>query len=428
MARIKKVRAREILDSRGHPTVEVDVLLDSGVMGRASVPSGASTGSKEAVELRDSEEWRFHGKGVARAVANVNKHIAPRLAGMDPEDQGQVDQAMIELDGTANKSRLGANAILGVSLATAKAAATESHLPLYRYLGGTRARVLPVPLMNILNGGAHADNNLDFQEFMVVPIGKTFRDSLRIGSEVFQSLKQDLKKKGLGHAVGDEGGFSPRIGSHEQAIELVVDAVEAAGLSPGKDVFIALDSAASEFFEDDRYVFRKGSLAELSPDDMVDLYDDFADRYPILSYEDPMAEDDWAGWKGVTSRLGKRVQLVGDDVFVTNEKVLSEGIQQGIANAVLIKVNQVGTLTETMRTVRLAQRSGYTCVVSHRSGETEDTSISHLAVATNAGQIKTGAPSRGERTAKYNELLRIEEELGSKAKFLGKAAFKVRPG
>lgn len=426
MARIKNIRAREILDSRGHPTVEVDVLLDSGVMGRASVPSGASTGSKEAVELRDSEERRFHGKGVARAVANVNKHIAPRLAGMDPEDQGQVDRAMIELDGTANKSRLGANAILGVSLATAKAAAAESHIPLYRYLGGTRARVLPVPLMNILNGGAHADNNLDFQEFMVVPIGKTFRDSLRIGSEVFQSLKQDLKRKGLGHAVGDEGGFSPRIGSHEQAIELVVDAAETAGLSPGKDVFIALDSAASEFFEDDRYVFRKGSLAELSPDEMVDLYDDFADRYPILSYEDPMGEDDWVGWKGVTSRLGKRVQLVGDDVFVTNEKVLSEGIEQGIANAVLIKVNQVGTLTETMRTVRLAQRSGYTCVVSHRSGETEDTSISHLAVATNAGQIKTGAPSRGERTAKYNELLRMEEELGSKAKFLGRAAFKVK--
>jgi enolase len=314
-----------------------------------------------------------------------------------------------------------------VSLATAKAAAAESRLPLYRYLGGTRARVLPVPLMNILNGGAHADNNLDFQEFMVVPIGKSFRDSLRIGSEVFQSLKQDLKRKGLGHAVGDEGGFSPRIGSHEQAIELVVDAAEAVGLSPGKDVFIALDSAASEFHEDGKYVFRKGSLAELSPDDMVDLYDDFADRYPILSYEDPMAEDDWIGWKGVTSRLGKRVQLVGDDVFVTNEKVLSEGIEQGIANAVLIKVNQVGTLTETMRTVRLAQRSGYVCVVSHRSGETEDTSISHLAVATNAGQIKTGAPSRGERTAKYNELLRIEEELGSKAKFLGKAAFKVRP-
>jgi enolase len=370
MARIKNIRAREILDSRGHPTVEVDVLLDSGAMGRASVPSGASTGSKEAVELRDSEERRFNGKGVARAVANVNKHLAPRLTGMDPEDQGRVDNAMIELDGTANKSRLGANAILGVSLATAKAAAAESRLPLYRYLGGTRARVLPVPLMNILNGGAHADNNLDFQEFMVVPIGKSFRDSLRIGSEVFQSLKQDLKRKGLGHAVGDEGGFSPRIGSHEQAIELVVDAAEAVGLSPGKDVFIALDSAASEFHEDGKYVFRKGSLAELSPDDMVDLYDDFADRYPILSYEDP---------------------------------------------------------TETMRTVRLAQRSGYVCVVSHRSGETEDTSISHLAVATNAGQIKTGAPSRGERTAKYNELLRIEEELGSKAKFLGKAAFKVRP-
>jgi len=428
MARIKSVRAREILDSRGHPTVEVDVLLDSGVLGRASVPSGASTGSKEAMELRDSESTRFHGKGVGKAVENVNKHISPRLTGMDPEDQERIDRTMMELDGTTNKSRLGANAILGVSLAVAKAAALESHLPLYRYLGGTRARVLPVPLMNILNGGVHADNNLDFQEFMVVPVGKNFRDSLRIGSEVFQSLKQNLKKRGLGHSVGDEGGFSPRIGSHEQAIELVVDASEAAGLTPGKDVFIALDSAANEFYEDDRYVFRKGSLAELSPDDMVDLYDDFAERYPIISFEDPMAENDWVGWKGVTARLGKRIQLVGDDVFVTNEKILAEGIKQGIANSVLIKVNQVGTLTETMRTVRLAQRSGYSCVISHRSGETEDTSISHLAVATNAGQIKTGAPSRGERTAKYNELLRIEEELGSKAKFLGKAAFRMKRG
>jgi len=428
MARVKNVRAREILDSRGHPTVEVDVLLDSGVLGRASVPSGASTGSKEAVELRDSESARFLGKGVGKAVENVNKHIAPRLSGVDPEDQGQVDQTMMELDGTPDKSRLGANAILGVSLAVAKAAALESHLPLYRYLGGTRARVLPVPLMNILNGGAHADNNLDFQEFMVVPVGKDFRDSLRIGSEAFQSLKQNLKKKGLGHSVGDEGGFSPRIDSHEQAIELIVDASEAAGLSPGKDIFIALDSAASEFYEGGRYVFRKGSLAEMGPDDMVDLYDDFAERYPIISFEDPMAENDLDGWKGITTRLGRRIQLVGDDVFVTNEKILAEGIKQGIANSVLIKVNQVGTLTETMRTVRLAQRSGYSCVVSHRSGETEDTSISHLAVATNAGQIKTGAPSRGERTAKYNELLRIEEGLGSKAKFLGKAAFRVKRG
>jgi len=423
MARIKAARAREILDSRGNPTIEVDVSLTNGVMGRASVPSGASTGSREAVELRDGNKARFSGKGVQKAVSNVNKVIAPKIAGMDPVAQSSIDRLMIELDGTVNKSRLGANAILGVSLAVAHAAANDAESPLYRYLGGPGAKVLPVPMMNILNGGAHADNNLDFQEFMVVPVGRDFRESLRMGAEVFHSLKTGLRKKGLSTAVGDEGGFAPKLGSHEQALQLIVESAEEAGLSPGKDLFLALDPAASEFFQDGKYILRKSSMESFEPDEMVDLYADLCKRYPIVSIEDAMSEDDWIGWKGLTSRLGGKVQLVGDDLFVTNRKILAEGVKQGLANAVLIKVNQIGTLTETMETMRFAAKSRYKCVVSHRSGETEDTSISDISVATNAGQIKTGAPSRGERTAKYNRLLRIEEELGRRASYPGRKAF-----
>lgn len=423
MARIKSVRAREILDSRGNPTVEVDVVLDTGAMGRASVPSGASTGSREAVELRDGDKARLQGRGVRKAVENVNKVIAPRVVGMDPSDQKAVDMLMVEVDATENKSRLGANAILGVSLAVAHAAADDSGKPLYRYLGGARAKVLPVPMMNILNGGAHADNNLDFQEFMVVPTGRSFRESLDYGAEVFHSLKSLLKKDGLSTAVGDEGGFAPKLGSHEQALDLIVKAAEAVGLRPGKDIFLAMDCAASEFFDGANYIFKKSTMESLSPDALVDMYVDICKRYPVISVEDPMSEEDWIGWKGVTSRLGKKVQLVGDDVFVTNRKILAEGVKQAIANAILIKVNQIGTLTETMQTMSFASRSGYACVVSHRSGETEDTSISDISVATNAGQIKTGAPSRGERTAKYNRLLRIEEELDRRAVFLGRKAF-----
>ena len=423
MARIKAARAREILDSRGNPTIEVDVSLTNGVMGRASVPSGASTGSREAVELRDGNKARFSGKGVQKAVSNVNKVIAPKIAGMDPVAQSSIDRLMIELDGTVNKSRLGANAILGVSLAVAHAAANDAESPLYRYLGGPGAKVLPVPMMNILNGGAHADNNLDFQEFMVVPVGRDFRESLRMGAEVFHSLKTGLRKKGLSTAVGDEGGFAPKLGSHEQALLLIMESAEEAGLSPGKDLFLALDPAASEFFQDGKYILRKSSMESFEPDEMVDLYADLCKRYPIVSIEDAMSEDDWIGWKGLTSRLGGKVQLVGDDLFVTNRKILAEGVKQGLANAVLIKVNQIGTLTETMETMRFAAKSRYKCVVSHRSGETEDTSISDISVATNAGQIKTGAPSRGERTAKYNRLLRIEEELGRRASYPGRKAF-----
>jgi len=423
MARIRSVRAREILDSRGNPTVEVDVLLDDGALGRASVPSGASTGSKEAVELRDGDKKRLQGRGVRKAVDNVNRIIATKVVGMDPTEQKEIDRAMVEMDGTENKARLGANAILGVSLAVAHAGANHSGKPLYRYLGGARAKVLPVPMMNILNGGAHADNNLDFQEFMVVPVGRSFRESVDFGAEVFHSLKALLKKKGLSTAVGDEGGFAPKLGSHEQALDLIVAAAEEVGLKPGRQVFLAMDCAASEFFEDCSYVFRKSTLERLSSDALVDRYSDICRRYPVISIEDPMSEEDWAGWKGVTSRLGKKVQLVGDDVFVTNRKILAEGVKQSIANSILIKVNQIGTLTETMETMSFASRSGYGCVVSHRSGETEDTSISDISVATNAGQIKTGAPSRGERTAKYNRLLRIEEELGKRAAFLGRKAF-----
>ena len=423
MAEIKAVKAREILDSRGNPTIEVDVVLSNGKIGRASVPSGASTGSKECVELRDGDMRRYFGKGVQKAIANVNRKIAPKIVGMTPSDQKAIDLAMLKLDGTEDKSKLGANAILGTSLAVAHAAALDAGVPLYKYLGGANARVLPMPMMNILNGGAHADNNLDFQEFMVVPCGKNFRESLRQGAEVFHSLKARLKKLGLSTAVGDEGGFAPKLGSNRQALELIVEAAEDAGLKPGKDVFLSMDPAASEFYEGSKYVFRKGSMEEQTSDEMVDLYADLCKDFPIVSIEDAMSEEDWAGWKGITARLGKKIQLVGDDLFVTNRRILAEGIKRGVANAILIKVNQIGSLTETLDTMKLASKSHYNCVVSHRSGETEDTSISDISVATNAGQIKTGAPSRGERTAKYNRLLRIEEDLGGKARYLGKSAF-----
>jgi len=424
MSRIKAVWAREILDSRGNPTVEVDVHLDSGRFGRASVPSGASTGSLEAVELRDRDRRRFLGRGVQKAVANVNRKIGPRIRRIDPSNQEKIDALMIRLDGTPNKSKLGANAILGVSLAVAHAAAADRDLPLYEYLGGREARLLPVPMMNIVNGGAHADNNLDFQEFMIAPVGRTFSESLRFGAEVFHSLKENLKKNNLSTAVGDEGGFAPRLGSHQHALEHIVESIEDAGLKPGRDVMLTMDPAASEFFDGKSYVLKKSTKEVLSPDQMIDLYSHFCKKFPIVSLEDPIAENDWTGWKAITKRLGKTTQLVGDDLFVTNKKILMKGVKNGIANAVLIKVNQIGTLTETLDAMRYAKKSDYRCVISHRSGETEDTSISDLSVATGAGQIKTGAPSRGERIAKYNRLLRIEEELGRRARFPGRSIFR----
>ncbi len=423
MSKITAVRAREILDSRGNPTVEVDVILSSGVVGRAAVPSGASTGTKEAVELRDGDKSRFMGRGVQKAVRNVNRTIAPKLKGADPSGQKEIDDLLLDIDGTHNKSRMGANAVLGVSLAVAHAAALDEGVPLYRHLGGPKARTLPVPMMNILNGGAHADNNLDFQEFMVVPMGKSFAESVRRGAEVFHSLKSLLKDEKLNTSVGDEGGFAPRLGSNQQALDLIVSAAEAAGLRPGKDVFLAMDVAASEFYDGSNYVFKKGTMEQLSSEEIVDLYADLVKSYPIASIEDPMSELDWAGWRAVTTRLGRKVQLVGDDVFVTNRKILEEGVRDGVGNAILVKVNQIGTLTETLDTMEFAGKSGYACVVSHRSGETEDTTISDISVATNAGQIKTGAPSRGERTAKYNRLIRIEEELGKRAVFPGREIF-----
>ena len=418
------VRAREILDSRGNPTVEVDVVLDSGKVGRASVPSGASTGVLEAVELRDKDMGRFLGRGVQKAVRNVNKVIGPKVVKMDPSEQKKIDALMVRLDGTPNKSKLGANAILGVSLAVAHAAALDSELPLYESLGGRDARLLPIPMMNIVNGGAHADNNLDFQEFMIAPIGRNFAESLRFGAEVFHSLKANLMKNGLSTAVGDEGGFAPKLGSHQHAVQHIVESIEDAGLKPGRDVVLAMDSAASEFYDGSNYVFKKSTKSRLSSEKMIDVYSDMCRNYPIVSLEDPMAENDWSGWKAITNRLGRKVQLVGDDLFVTNRKVLAKGVRQGVANAVLIKVNQIGTLTETFDTMSFAAKSGYRCVISHRSGETEDTSISDISVATSAGQIKTGAPSRGERTAKYNRLLRIEEELGKRAKLSGRGVFR----
>lgn len=423
MPTIAECYAREILDSRGNPTIEVEIVLDNGVVSRAAVPSGASTGQFEAVELRDGDPERYLGKGVENAVDNVNSLIAGEIIGMDVRAQVAIDEMLINLDGTPNKSRLGANATLGVSLAVAKAAAEVSGVPLYQYLGGVNARVLPVPMMNILNGGKHADNNVDIQEFMVMPIGATtWREALRMGAEVFHALRKVLHQQGLATAVGDEGGFAPNLSSNEAALVAIVQAIELAGYVAGEDVAIALDPAATEFYHDGFYVLSSEGR-RLTAAEMVDFYTDLIDRYPIVSIEDGLAEEDWDGWKLMNERLGKRIQLVGDDIFVTNTERLARGIKLGVANSVLIKLNQIGTLTETLEAIELAKRAGYTAVVSHRSGETEDTTIADLVVAVNAGQIKTGAPSRGERVAKYNQLLRIEEQLGSAASYPGAACF-----
>jgi enolase len=426
--KIQRVHAREVLDSRGQPTVEVEVTLKNGVVGRATVPSGASTGMHEAVELRDGGK-RFLGKGVARAVANVNEKLGPRLRGKEAREQEAIDRMMIEIDGTSNKGQVGANAILGVSLAIAHAQARAQDFPLYRYLGGTGARTLPVPMLNVLNGGAHADNNVDVQEFMIVPYGmKNFAEALRSAAEVFQTLKKVLHDRSYSTAVGDEGGFAPRIKSNAEAIELLLEAITKAGYKPGAQVALALDVASSELFENGTYIFKKSDGRKRGRNEMVRLYEDWARQYPILSIEDPFAEDDWQGWQMMTAALGKKIQLVGDDIFVTNKARLQRGIEADVANSILVKVNQIGTLTETLETMELAKKWGYTTVMSHRSGETEDVTIADLAVATNAGQIKTGAPCRSERTAKYNQLLRIEEELGPKAVYAGKKAFRVRRG
>jgi enolase len=423
MSEVERIHARQIVDSRGNPTVEVDVLLHSGAAGRAAVPSGASTGEFEAVELRDGGD-AWGGKGVSRAVANVNGEIAEAVRGIDAADQERLDRAMIDLDGTPNKGRLGANAILGVSLAAAKAAAAESGLPLWRYLGGEAAHVLPVPLMNVLNGGAHADNKVDFQEFMIVPVGAdSFSEALRTGVEVFHSLKRILQERGLATAVGDEGGFAPDLDSNEAALEALVAGIEAAGYRPGEDVAIALDPATSEIHEDGTYVLEH-ERRRLSTEEMAAYWIDVAERYPVISVEDGMDEEDWDGWRALTERVGDRMQLVGDDLFVTNTGRLRRGIDAGVANSILVKVNQIGTLMETLDAVRTAQGAGYTAVMSHRSGETEDTTIADLAVATGCGQIKTGAPSRSDRVAKYNQLLRIEEALGADASYPGRSAFR----
>jgi len=427
MSAIREMKGRQILDSRGNPTVEVDVVLESGARGRAAVPSGASTGEKEAVELRDGDKKRWMGKGVSKAIANISKTIAPRLLGMEAFDQAAVDRAMIELDGTKTKGRLGANAILGVSLAVARAAAAESGQPLYRYLGGANARVLPVPMMNIINGGAHADNRLDLQEFMIMPVGaKRFSEALRMATEVFHALKALLKQRGLSTAVGDEGGFAPDLQSNEEALSLIVEAIEGAGYRPGRDIALALDAAASEFYEKGRYRLEAEKQPDRSSEDMIRYYARLVDRYPILSIEDGLSELDWKGWRMLTERLGDRVQLVGDDIFVTNVEIFAQGIREGIANSILIKLNQIGTLSETLEAIELAKRSGYTAVVSHRSGETEDTTIADVAVAVNTGLIKTGSLSRTDRVAKYNQLLRIEEELGGEAVYPGQAAVRAR--
>jgi enolase len=423
MSSIVDVVAREILDSRGNPTVEADVLIESGVMGRAAVPSGASTGSREALELRDKDATRYGGKGVLQAVENINTEISEAIMGLDATDQSFIDRTLIDLDGTETKGRLGANALLAVSMAVAKAAAEESGLPLYRYFGGSGAMQMPVPMMNVINGGAHANNSLDMQEFMIVPVGAaSFRDALRCGAEVFQSLKKLLESKGLSTTVGDEGGFAPSLPNHEAAIKLILEAVDKAGYQPGADVVLALDCASSEFFRDGRYVL-EGEGLQLSAGEFADFLANWADKYPIISIEDGMAESDWEGWRGLTERLGRRVQLVGDDLFVTNTKILREGIQLGIANSILIKVNQIGTLTETFAAIEMAKRAGYTAVISHRSGETEDTTIADIAVGTNALQIKTGSLSRSDRVAKYNQLLRIEEDLGDGTTYPGREAF-----
>lgn len=423
MTTIQQVYAREVLDSRGNPTVEAEVTLASGVVGRAIVPSGASTGAHEAVELRDGGKERYLGKGVLKAVENVNQRIAPELIGMDALDQLAIDQKMICLDGTENKGNLGANAILAVSMATAHAAADALAIPLYAYLGGFNAKNLPVPMMNILNGGAHADNNVDIQEFMVMPISaESIQQSIRIGAEIFHSLKAVLKEKGYSTSVGDEGGFAPNLSSNEEALETIVSAIERAGYQPGKDIGLALDVASTEIYEDGKYHFAGEGISRTA-DELIDFYEELVNKYPIFSIEDGLAEDDWIGWKQLTDRLGEKVQLVGDDLFVTNTQRLSQGIEQGVGNSILIKVNQIGTLTETFDAIEMAKTAGYTAVISHRSGETEDTTISDIAVATGAGQIKTGAPSRTDRVAKYNQLIRIEDALGCVAQYPGKAAF-----
>jgi len=423
MSSIVDVVAREILDSRGNPTVEADVLLESGVMGRAAVPSGASTGSREALELRDGDRQRYLGKGVLKAVENINTEISEAIMGLDASEQSFIDRTLIELDGTENKARLGANAILAVSMAVAKAAAEESGLPLYRYFGGSGAMQMPVPMMNVINGGAHANNNLDIQEFMIIPIGaESFREALRCGAEVFQALKRLIDGRGLSTTVGDEGGFAPNLASHTAAIELILQAIEDAGYMPGGDVALGLDCAASEFFRDGRYLLGSEQL-ELAPAEFADYLAALVERFPVISIEDGMAESDWDGWQGLSERLGRRVQLVGDDIFVTNTRILREGIKLGIANSVLIKVNQIGTLTETFAAIELAKRAGWTAVISHRSGETEDTTIADIAVGTNALQIKTGSLSRSDRVAKYNQLLRIEEDLGEAVSYPGREAF-----
>lgn len=419
---IDDIFAREILDSRGNPTIEVEVYLEDGIVGRAAVPSGASTGAYEAVELRDGDQGRYNGKGVLKAVDNVNSILAPEIAGYDATDQLGIDRAMIELDGTPNKGKLGANAILGVSMAAAKAAAEALGMPLYQYLGGSNSKVLPVPMMNILNGGKHADNNVDIQEFMVMPVGApNFAEALRMGTEVYHKLKSVLKKKGLNTAVGDEGGFAPMLGSNEEALAVIIEAIAAAGYKPGEDIALAIDAAATEFYKDGKYVFEAEGKSRTA-EEMVEYYAMLAGKYPIISIEDGLAEDDWDGWRKLTERLGRQVQIVGDDLFVTNTERLARGINSGVANSILIKLNQIGTITETLDAIEMAKQAGYTAVVSHRSGETEDATIADLVVAANAGQIKTGAPSRSERVAKYNRLLRIEEEVGAGAVYLGRAA------
>ena len=425
MSVIESVYAREVLDSRGNPTVEVEVVLESGAEGRAIVPSGASTGAFEAVELRDGDKSRYLGKGTQNAVNNVNTIIAPELEGLDAFDQPGIDGLLLELDGTPNKGKLGANAILGVSMAVARAAANELGLPLFQYIGGVNAKQLPVPMMNILNGGEHADNSVDVQEFMILPVGApSFKEGLRMGAEVFHSLKKVLSERGLACGVGDEGGFAPNLGSNREALELIVEAIKAAGYEPGKDVMLGLDVAASEMYNEEtkKYVLA-GEGKELTAAEMVDLYEDWTTNFPIITIEDGLDEEDWAGWKVLTERLGKKVQLVGDDLFVTNTERLERGIEAGVANSILIKVNQIGTRTETLDAIEMAKRAGYTAVISHRSGETEDTTIADLAVAVNAGQIKTGAPSRTDRVAKYNQILRIEETVGAQARYCGLKSF-----
>ena len=424
MSLIEQVHAREILDSRGNPTVEAEVILEDGTQGRAAVPSGASTGENEAVELRDGDDARYLGKGVSQAVANVNDKISYELEGLDALDQILIDETLLKLDGTDNKSNLGANALLAVSMATARAAAAFMEMPLYRYIGGINAKTLPVPMMNIVNGGAHADNNVDFQEFMVMPVGaESFSEALRAGAEIFHNLKSVLKKRGYATSVGDEGGFAPNLKSNEEAIETILEAIDKAGYKAGEDIMIALDPAASEFFDGKNYVFKKSDKRELSSDEMIAYWTEWTEKYPIISIEDGLAESDWDGWTKITNNIGEKVQLVGDDLFVTNTKFLQKGIDLGAANSILIKVNQIGTLTETLDAIELAKTNNMTAVISHRSGETEDSFIADLAVATNAGQIKTGSLSRSDRIAKYNQLLRIEEDLDSSARYLGRKAF-----